>query len=154
MIKGINMSSAPQLTQSVEYMAQLGVVTQNYADKIEHCVDDAVDALSELTSLIQDNPEVEAAIRHALLSQKERDILDDLKYEFIGSQNVFGSYVLPDVEDKQFDIVKVAGSDLISDVFLTSESKGISNLLIGAVFIGDSGKPKYFLHIYNSNFHW
>lgn len=147
------MSSAPQLTESVEYMAKLGVVTQDYADKTSHCVDDAVDALSELTSLIQDNPEIESAVRNALLSQKERDILNDLKYEFIGSQNVFGSYILPDVEDKQFDIVKVAGSELISDVFLTSESKGISNLLVGAVFVGDSGTPKYYLHIHNSNYH-
>lgn len=140
------MSSAPELQSSVEYMAEIGVVTNEYVKKTEHCVDDAVYALGELTDFIAQNPEVEAAIKQAVLNKKKNDVLNSDKYDYIGSQDVFSSYVLPSAKDAQFCSESINGSLQIKDVFVSSESLGIEKTLIGVTYITDTLEQRHYLN--------
>lgn len=140
------MSSAPELQSSVEYMAEIGVVTNEYAKKTEHCLDDAVYALGELTDFIAQNPEVEAAIKQAVLNKKKNDIVNSDKYDYIGSQDVFSSYVLPSAKDAQFSSESINGSLQIKDVFVSSESLGIEKTLIGVTYTTDTLEQRHYLN--------
>lgn len=140
------MSSAPELKSSVEYMAEIGVVTNEYAKQTEHCLDDAVYALGKLTDFIAQHPEVEAAIKQVVLNKKNNDVVNSNNYNYIGSQALFSHYVLPSAKDTQFSSESSNRSSQIEEVFVSSQSLGIEKTLIGVIYTTDKLELRHYIN--------
>lgn len=127
------MSTASYLEQSVEFMKELGIYTQKQADSVEHCVDDAVNALDDLTDFIAKNPEVVALIKR--IANTPKNLLDENEYTFVGRKEFVGSFILPSLDDHIYTLGENSPAD-VQDLFLSSASIGIKKVLIGAVTDG------------------
>ena len=123
------MSSAPDLMYAAETMASLGLISKDKADKVEHCVDDAVDLLSTLTGLINEYPE----LRQAVIEAKKKDVdymlTNEHRFEYLGKDSsMLSDQILPNIPVFMLEEIE---EELINPIVVVSDTLGIKNEVVG-----------------------
>ena len=122
------MSSAPDLTNSASIMASLGVISQKQADETEHCVDDAVDLLSTLTAVINNNPTLALAVKSAVKEEAYKDLNNESQYEYLGKDKVMlTSIALPNCDDL---VMEEQDGAIFKEIVISSEKLEINKALL------------------------
>lgn len=125
------MSSTPDLMRAVELMGSLGIMPAYDVENTEHCVDDAVHALSTLTDFITSEPEVLQLIKNKAEEKIYSEVMNSKQYEFIGSSGVFCAYVLPNSSDSIYDKEKEKNGT--TSVYVSSKNLNIEKTKIGVI---------------------
>ena len=133
------MSSNTYLQESSQVLSELLIIPKHKINEINHSLDDVVYLLSDLTSIIDDNPSIKAQIRELIVKEKINDILNH--YEYLGSQNLISSLVFTN-QNITYREEKV--SENFHLIYVYSEEHNIDNELIGA-FISDN----YYIYPHN-----
>lgn len=120
------MSSAPDLTNSASIMVSLGVISQKQADETEHCVDDAVDLLSTLTAVINNNPTLALAFKSAVKEDAYKDLNNEYQYEYIGKdKTMLSSHILPNCDDL---VIEEQEGAIFKEVVVSSKKLEINKI--------------------------
>jgi len=127
------MSSTPDLMRAVELMGSLGIMPAYDVENTEHCVDDAVHALSTLTDFITSEPEVLRLIKNKAEEKVINRIATSKDYEFIGKSNsfLFDGYVLLDSDDNVFNKIKEENGT--TSVYVSSLDNNVESVKIGII---------------------
>lgn len=136
------MSTNSYLEDAASLMVELGVITKDNADNINHCVDDACFLLSDITSFIQSNPKVLEAMREAGNEKKlsHENIMKDQEFmidQYFGypdllsfgkdnsteysTQKVSNGYELIFVESSELGLEKTQIGVLSNDSYFANE---------------------------------
>lgn len=124
------MSTARDLEDSVDVLADLGLINRDEVDTVEHCVDDAVNALSNLTGFLKENKDIADLIRNRVTEKNMEKYNNPLLY--IKTKDV-SELVLP--HEKNLEVIVSGGSDSVQDVYVKTDY--IDKFCVGVYFQGD-----------------
>lgn len=132
------MSTVPNLTQSVNVLVALGLLSHTEASEVEHCVDDAVYTLETLTSEIEKHPEVFNLLKESIQLDKMNNILNN--YSLFQDRFDLLPNLIPDYRDAALHYAKEPEEDNknVRKVYVSSEELGFSYKFIGLEILKDS----------------
>jgi hypothetical protein len=124
------MSTTRDLEDSVGVLADLGLINRDELDTVEHCVDDAVNALSNLTGFLKENKDIADLIRNRVTEKNMEKYNNPLLY--IKTKDV-SELVLP--HEKNLEVIVSGRSDSVQDVYVKTDY--IDKFCVGVCFQGD-----------------
>lgn len=132
------MSTVPNLTQSVNVLVALGLLSHTEAAEVEHCVDDAVYTLESLTNEIEKHPEVFNLLKESIQLDKMNNILNN--YTLFQDRFDLLPNLIPDYRDATIHFEKEPEEDNknVRKVYVSSEELGFSSKFIGLEILKDS----------------
>lgn len=133
------MSTNTYLQESSKVLSELLIIPEHKINAINHSLDDVVYLLSDLTSIIDDNPSIKSQIRELIVKEKINDILTN--YEYLGRQNIIPFLVFTN-QNITYREEKVSENFYL--IYVYSEEHNINNELIGAI-ISDN----YYIYPHN-----